>query len=143
MIWDTACDVEMRSFETMSVFSSKGMQPQHSNCKERGLKCLSFAFRLQTSLLPSSMHTQLPSYSDEFAEVRAIKLLRHDASNRSSGPIFFCVQFSQLAMAHERQKKCWRTVGSASMRCMSNTKCCGVMSRNKMSRRQGSATAEA
>jgi len=57
--------------------SSTGTQLQHSNCKERGLKCLLFAFRLRTFLLPSSTHTQCPSYSDEFAEVRAVKLLRH------------------------------------------------------------------
>src|SRR5260221_314402 len=132
----------MRSFETTSVFSSKGMQTQHSNCKERSLKCLSFAFQLQTFLLPSSTHTRLPSYSNEFAEVRAVKLLRHDASNRSSGPIFFCVQCSQLAMAHKCQKKCWRTVGGASMCCVSNTKCCGIVSRNKMGRRQASAPTE-
>jgi len=53
------------------------------------------------------------------------------------------VQHSQLATAHERQKRCQHTVGSASMPCVSNTKRHGVVSRNAMSRRQGSATAEA
>jgi hypothetical protein len=52
-------------------FSSTGTQPQCSNCKERGLKCVS-ALSLQFSSFLRSHHP----YSDEFAEVKAVKLLR-------------------------------------------------------------------
>ena len=53
-------------------FSSTGTQPQCSNCKERGLKCV---FVLHFPNLPLSL---IHSYilSDEFAEVKAVKLLR-------------------------------------------------------------------
>jgi Fungal Zn(2)-Cys(6) binuclear cluster domain len=55
-------------------FSSTGTQPQCSNCKERGLKCVSVLF---SNIEPSSYitHPRL-ACSDEFAEVKAVKLLR-------------------------------------------------------------------
>src|SRR6267154_5934506 len=53
-------------------FSSTGTQPQCSNCKERGLKCVSVSSLCAYLLVPSLT----PPYSDEFAEVKAVKLLR-------------------------------------------------------------------
>jgi hypothetical protein len=53
-------------------FSSTGTQPQCSNCKERGLKCVSVPSPGQALSFLRSSH----SYSDEFAEVKAVKLLR-------------------------------------------------------------------
>ncbi len=51
-------------------FSSSGTQPQCSNCKERGLKCVSV-------FSPCSIYSVLLILlSDEFAEVKAVKLLR-------------------------------------------------------------------
>jgi hypothetical protein len=53
-------------------FSSTGPQPQCSNCKERGLKCV-YVYYLYTS--PRFFAHPTPD-SDEFAEVKAVKLLR-------------------------------------------------------------------
>jgi hypothetical protein len=49
-------------------------------------------------------------------------------------------QRSQLDTAHERQKRCLRTVDGASMRRESNTKRRGVVSRNEIKLRCGSVT---
>ena len=51
-------------------FSSTGTQPQCSNCKERGLKCV---FVTSPLSIPPSLDARP---SDEFAEVKAVKLLR-------------------------------------------------------------------
>ena len=51
-------------------FSSTGTQPQCSNCKERGLKCV---FVTSPLSIPLSLDARP---SDEFAEVKAVKLLR-------------------------------------------------------------------
>lgn len=56
-------------------FSSTGTQPQCSNCKERGLKCVSVCFPTSNLLLSLITHPRL-AYRDEFAEVKAVKLLR-------------------------------------------------------------------
>lgn len=52
-------------------FSNTGTQPQCSNCKERGLKCVFVFINLEHPSFPHSLY-----YSDEFAEVKAVKLLR-------------------------------------------------------------------
>jgi hypothetical protein len=52
-------------------FSSTGTQPQCSNCKERGLKCV-FVSSHCSIWLPFLIFRP----SDEFAEVKAVKLLR-------------------------------------------------------------------
>ena len=54
-------------------FSSTGTQPQCSNCKERGLKCVSVCHLYCN---PPHPRRSLHPSSDEFAEVKAVKLLR-------------------------------------------------------------------
>jgi Fungal Zn(2)-Cys(6) binuclear cluster domain len=51
---------------------TSGPHPTCSNCKERGIKCVYASISLSVLEIPSP----LSSFSDEFADVKAVKLLR-------------------------------------------------------------------